>query len=136
MQKEITLAAKLDNLETAQSFFDELLEEHDCPMRELFQIDVSVEEIFVNIANYAYPGAEGEATLMVEYAEDPRRIIMTFIDQGIAFNPLDKKDADVTLSAEEREIGGLGILMVKKNMTEMKYRRENDCNVLTLIKEF
>lgn len=137
MYKELVVAAQIDNLHMVQEFFDEMLEEAGASMKDIFQIDVAVEEIFVNIANYAYGDLEGTVALHAETIDDgatPKRIVMTFIDQGTPFDPLKKEDTDVTLSAEERQIGGLGIFMVKKSMDDVTYTFENDSNILTLVK--
>lgn len=133
--KTLIVPAALDQLERVQSFVEELLEDVDCPMRELFQINVAVEEIFVNIASYAYPEGGGEAEISVEVAENPRRVIVCFRDGGTPFDPLQKEDADTSPEALERRTGGLGILMVKKTMTAMRYERLDGKNVLTIEKE-
>ena len=131
--RSLTVAAKKEELETVQAFIDGILEEHDCPMKTQFQIDVAVEEIFVNIAHYAYPGGKGDVKLSVLDAGDS--VKLRFTDSGVAFDPLKRTDPDITLSAEERSIGGLGIYMVKKSMDDVCYERKNDCNVLTLTKK-
>lgn len=111
-------------------------EEAGCPPRALMQLEVSAEEIFVNIAHYGYPeGTGGKAKITLSLAEGPAAVV-EFADHGVAFDPLAKPDADITLSAEERRIGGLGILMVKKAMDNVSYRREDGMNILTLEKRF
>ena len=132
--KTITLDAKVDNLNDVLAFVDGVLEEADCPMKTQTQIDVAVEEIFVNVASYAYKGSSGTVTLEMDILQDPARASITFIDQGIPYNPLAKEDPDVTLSAEERQIGGLGIYIVKKSMDNLTYDRTEDKNVFTLEK--
>lgn len=127
--------ARLDRLQEVLAFVDEQLEAADCPMRAQMQIDVAVEEIYVNIASYAYAPAVGPATIQLEMVESPRAVEITFIDAGIPFDPVARPDPDVTLSAEERQIGGLGIYMVKKSMDDVKYVRQNDMNVLTVSKK-
>lgn len=98
------------------------------------QIGVSVEEIFVNIAHYAYAPEIGRATVRVEVSGDPVTVSITFIDRGVPYDPLAKKDPDVTLPAEQREIGGLGIFMTKKIMDDMVYEYKNGSNILKLVK--
>ena len=98
------------------------------------QIELAVEEIFVNIAHYAYRPQIGQATVRVEVKEEPLSVIITFIDRGVPYDPLKRSDPDVTLSAEEREIGGLGIFMTKKVMDEVAYEYKDGQNVLTLKK--
>ena len=127
--------ATLDQMEQVQTFIDEQLENYDCSAKARFQLDMAVEEIFVNIANYAYlPEQKGEATVRCCVGGSPLRVTIQFLDNGKPFNPLAKEDADITLSAEEREIGGLGILMVKKSMDEVDYAYEDGKNILTIKK--
>lgn len=133
--KERIFPATMDQLEPVQSFIGEQLEEHNCSGRVKFQLDVAIEEIFVNIVHYAYcPGEEGQATIRCSVGGDPLQVTIQFLDNGKPFNPLDKKDADTTLSAEERDIGGLGILMVKKSMDAVDYAYEEGKNILTIKK--
>ena len=132
--KEFKTEAITENLHAVLGFIDEQLEQMDCPMKQQMQIDVAVEEIFVNIAHYAYVPGTGEATIRVELYHDPSEAEITFIDRGVPYDPLAKPDPDVTLSAEERVIGGLGIFMVKKTMDEVKYEYLDGCNILTIKK--
>ena len=125
--------ARLDRLDDVLAFVDGILETLDCPMKTQLQLDVAVEELYVNIAHYAYAPATGPAWLRVAVEEGPA-VAITFIDQGMPYDPTAKPDPDVTLSAEERQIGGLGIYMVKKSVDDMVYRREGDSNVLTIHK--
>ncbi len=133
--RELTLEAKVDNLNQVLAFVDGVLEEMDCPLRVQMQIDVAVEEVFVNIASYAYAPGIGDATIQVETEQDPPSLSVTFLDSGVPYDPLKKPDPDVTLSAEERQIGGLGIYMVKKSMDDMRYAYRDGQNVLTIIKK-
>ena len=128
--------AVLDQLECVQTFVLDQLK--GCPYSERVraQLDVAVEEIFVNIARYAYPpGRPGWVLIRCQVDQEPLRITLQFVDSGVPFNPLAKRDADITLSAEDRQIGGLGILMVKRSMDEMEYAYENGQNLLTLVKK-
>lgn len=131
--KEITLPATVSNIAKVTEFVVAQLEEINCPPKTQIQIDVAIDELFGNIANYAYGDATGEATVRVE-SPIPSSIEITFIDSGVAYNPLEKQDPDTTLSAEERQIGGLGIFIVKKTMDEMKYKYEDGKNILTIKK--
>lgn len=126
--------AELAALEDVLAFVDGQLERCGCSSRVKFQLDVAVEEIFVNIAHYAYPEREGEATVRCSVGGDPVQVTVQFLDNGQPFNPLEKKDADTTQPAEERDIGGLGILMVKKSMDAVNYVYENGKNILTIKK--
>ena len=132
--KELTLEAKVANLQQVLDFVDENLTSMRCPMKILMQIDVAVEEIFVNVASYAYTPDTGSVTIRMDLQEKPRAVVITFIDSGIPYNPLAKEDPDVTLSAEERQIGGLGIYMVKQSMDNVTYRFSDGKNILTLEK--
>ena len=132
--KELEIQALTDNLPQVLAFVDEQLEAADCPMKIQMQIDIAVEEIFVNIAHYAYAPEVGNAIIRIETFTDPPEVDITFIDSGIPYDPLAKADPDITLSAEERQIGGLGIFMVKKSMDDVRYEYLDGHNVLTLKK--
>ena len=132
--KEITLAATVENIETVTEFVNAQLELIDCPIKVQMQIDIAIDELFGNIAHYAYDSEIGNATVRVEVSEEPLAVIITFIDNGIPYDPLAKDDPDITLSAEEREIGGLGIYMVKKSMDEITYEYKDGQNILTIKK--
>jgi len=133
--KELDIEAVVDNLPDVLAFVDEQLENTDCSMKIQMQIDMAVEEIFVNIAQYAYDPETGPATLRVEVKPDGSAVIITFIDHGVPYDPLAKTDPDITLSAEEREVGGLGIFLVKQSMDDIKYEYIGGRNILTIIKE-
>ena len=113
---------------------ERLLEEADCPVKAQMQIGVAVEEIFINIANYAYAPDKGKATVCVEVSEEPVTVTITFVDHGVPYDPLAKADPDVTLPAVEREIGGLGIFMTKNLMDDVTYEYRDGKNILTLKK--
>ena len=132
--KELTLQATLENIPVVTAFIDEQLETLDCPMKAQMQIDVAIDELFGNIAHYAYAGATGDATVRFDFDEATCMASITFVDSGTPFNPLEKADPDVTLSAEERGIGGLGIFMVKKTMDRIEYTHKNGFNILSIHK--
>ena len=132
--KELTIAAKIENVPEVTAFVDEQLETLDCPMKAQMQIDIAIDELFGNIAHYAYHPGAGDATVRVEVSEDPLAVIITFIDNGIPYNPLEKADPDVTLSVEDRQIGGLGIFMVKKSMDDITYEYKDGQNILKIKK--
>jgi len=132
--KELTIAATVENIESVTDFVNEQLEALDCPMKAQMQIDIAIDEIFSNIAHYAYNPEIGQATVRVEVPEDPLSVMITFIDNGVPYDPLAKADPDTTLSAEERDIGGLGIYMVKKSMDEIVYEYKNGHNILKIKK--
>ena len=132
--KEITIAATVENIDVVTDFVNEQLESCDCPIKAQMQIDIAIDELFSNIAHYAYNPETGDATVRVEVVEDPMAVVITFIDKGIPYDPLKKADPITALSAEEREIGGLGIFMVKKSMDEVTYEYKDGQNILTIKK--
>ena len=132
--KELTIEAKTSNIEAVTDFVNEQLEALDCPMKAQMQIDIAIDELFSNIAHYAYNPEIGQATVRVEVVEDPLSVVITFIDNGVSYDPLAKADPDTTLSAEERDIGGLGIYMVKKSMDEIAYEYKDGQNILKIKK--
>ena len=133
--KELTIAAKIENSEVVTNFVNEQLEALDCSMKAQMQIDIAIDELFGNIAHYAYNPEIGQATVRVEVIEDPLAVTITFIDNGVPYDPLAKADPDTTLSAEDREMGGLGIYMVKKSMDDITYEYKDGQNILTIKKK-
>ena len=119
-------------LQNAIAFVEEELEKLDCSMKAMMQITVCVEEMFINVAHYAYGGSPGTVALTVDGENGVVSITLT--DHGVPFDPLAKDDPDITLSAEERQIGGLGIFMVKKSMDEVRYERRGQQNIFTMKK--
>ena len=132
---EMTIEANTGNLEKVLAFLDAELDEAGCGMKVQTQMDIAVEELFVNIASYAYAPGEGSVTIRVDTAPEPKTVTVTFFDSGTPYDPLEKPDPDVTLSADERQIGGLGIFMVKKSMDAMHYERREGQNILTIVKK-
>lgn len=133
---KMTVDATVDNLNKVLAFIDEQLEANNCPMRVMLEIDVAAEEIFVNVASYAYTSGVGSVAIEVNFEEHPKAVAIRFIDSGIPYNPLEKEDPDVTLPAEKRGIGGLGVFMVKKSMDEVTYEYKDGKNHLTIRKFF
>ena len=132
--KELTVGASVDNIEAVTAFVDRELEALHCPMKAQMQIDVAIDELFSNIARYAYPNEDGEATVRVEVEDDPLAVIISFIDCGKPFDPLSRDDPDVTLGVDERAIGGLGIFVVKKTMDAVDYEYKDGRNILRIRK--
>ncbi|MFI3312574.1 MAG: ATP-binding protein [Eubacteriales bacterium] len=132
--KELTVAATLEAVVEVQAFVEEELERVGVSPSAMIQISICVEEVYVNIAHYAFGSEIGEANIRCTIEENPLRVTLQFLDSGKPFDPLAKEDADITLAAEERRIGGLGILMVKKSMDTVTYTRENGKNILILHK--
>ena len=133
--KEITVPAVLAELNQVIAFVSRELEDFHCPTAAQMQIELAVEELYVNIANYAYQPEDGDATVRLRVEEDPLQVTIQFLDSGKPYNPLEKPDPDVALPAKEREIGGLGIFLVKKNMDEIAYEYKDGKNVLTVKKK-
>ena len=129
-----TFEAKVENLNNVLSFVESELENHEASMKVMMPISVAVEELFVNVASYAYEGNVGQCTIEMDFVDDD--VIFNMIDSGFEFNPVEKDDPDISLSAEERGIGGLGILMVKKYMDSVTYERIDGKNILTMKKRF
>ncbi len=131
----ITVAARTDALDTVCDFVEERLSAFDCPMRTLLQLRLAIEEIFVNIASYAYAPAEGEAEVRCEVLEEPLRVVIQFLDGGQPFDPLAREDADTSEEALMSREGGLGILLVKNTMDDVRYSYEDGKNILTVMKK-
>lgn len=134
--QEFHVDAAIENIERVTEFVDRQLEGMGCPIKAQMQIDIAIDELFGNIAHYAYHPDVGPVTVQVEVAEDPMAVIITFIDQGVPYDPLAKEDPDVALPLEEREAGGLGIFMVKKAMDEIAYEYRDGRNILKIKKKF
>ena len=134
-RNELETEAVNENLQQVISFIEQHLDETGCQPKTKMQISVAAEEIFVNIANYAYAPERGKATVRVEVSEDPITVTITFIDNGKPFDPTKNAEPNVSLPAEERDIGGLGILMTKKMMDDVVYEYSEGRNILTLKKD-
>ena len=133
--KELTVDATVENIDAVTDFVNAALEEYSCSMKAQTQIDIAIDELFGNIARYAYHPQVGKATVQVEMEENTPVVTVTFRDHGMPYNPLNTQDPDVTLSAEEREIGGLGIYLVKKSMDEVLYEYQDGQNILRVKKK-
>ena len=130
---ELTIDATVENIGKVTEFVNAHLEAFGCPRKVQAQIDIAIDELFGNIAHYAYNPEVGTATVRVEVAEDA--VVITFIDGGVPYDPVAKADPDTTLGAEERDIGGLGIYMVKKSMDDISYEYRNGQNILRIKKK-
>ncbi|MFI3251275.1 MAG: ATP-binding protein [Eubacteriales bacterium] len=139
MTKELTVEAVIENLDPIQVFIEEALDEVACPMKIAMQISIAVEEIFLNIVNYAYNPVTGRAIIrcaLEDCGDDKMQVCIGFLDNGKPFNPLETEEADISLSAEDRDIGGLGIYMVKKSMDHIEYNYVDNQNILSFSKKF
>ena len=131
---ELEIAAEKKYFPEVISFIDRQLEAAECPAKIQMQIDLAVEEVFVNISDYAYTSEKGTALIRVELSGDPASVTITFEDSGIPYDPLAREDPDITLPIRERTIGGLGIFLVKKIMDEVTYEYRDGKNILSLKK--
>ena len=132
---DMSIEAKIGNLDQVLAFVDGILEGFDCPMKTRMQMDIAVEELFVNIAHYAYAPNTGVARISASFDEKSRCFSLSFSDSGIPFNPLAKKDPDISEKLEDRKIGGLGIYMVKQSMDDVRYEHRDGMNILTIEKK-
>ena len=130
-----TFKAKTEALSDILGFVDEMLEKYECPMKIQTAVCVAIEEVFVNVARYAYKDGEGDVCFGIGFDEESRTFTFRMADRGVQFDPLKKPDPDITLSAEDREIGGLGIFITKKTMDSVEYAYENGENILTMTKK-
>jgi anti-sigma regulatory factor (Ser/Thr protein kinase) len=133
--KELKLEASIDNIAPVTDWVNEILEQSDCPVKIQLQIDVAIDEIVTNIASYAYGAEGGDFSVQAEIRNEPRQLELRFIDSGIPFDPLQKADPDTSLSAEERQIGGLGIYLVRSIMDQVTYSRKEGKNILSMTKK-
>ncbi len=129
-----TFPAKTEALSDVLGFVEQMLDSFECPIKIQVALCVAIEEVFVNVAHYAYGEGEGNMSLGIGFDEESRAITFRMTDKGIPFDPLKKPDPDISLSADEREIGGLGIFITKKTMDSLTYTYEYNENILTMIK--
>ena len=131
--RELVLESIDENLTEILKVLDEDLESAGCDIDTRYEIDIAVEEIFVNISDYAYGGGIGPVRIQIEIDEG---VTVTFIDEGVEFDPLKREDPDITLPEKDRPVGGLGIYLVKKSMDEMTYLYDEGRNILTIKKKW
>lgn len=132
--KTKTIPASAENLSKVFAFVEECLEEKACSRKMFLQIQMAVEEIFVNIASYAYQPESGTVKIGVEVQEEPLTAVITFLDHGIPYDPLSRESPDLDIPIEERDVGGLGIYLVKEIMDDVSYEYRDGQNMLTLTK--
>ena len=124
-----------ENLPQALLFVEEQLDSYGCSKQTVNKIQIAVEEIFINVAQYAYGLDKGIVIIDMDYIKENSSVKITFTDSGRQYNPLLRKDPDVTLGANERKVGGLGIFMVKNSVDNVEYEYKNGHNCLTLTSE-
>ena len=130
-----TFPAKTEALSDVLGFVDQMLDRFECPMKIQMAVCVAIEEVFVNVAHYAYGEGQGDMSLGIGFDAGNHAVTFRMTDQGAPFDPLKNPDPDITLSAEDRKIGGLGIFIAKKTMDSISYAYENGENILTMIKK-
>ncbi len=111
------------------------LEKAGFTYKDILRLKVCIEEVFINVAHYAYGEATGDVDIGIEHDVANNQVIFSFVDSGLQFDPLAKEDPDITLTAQERQIGGLGIFICKKIMDDIQYNYENGKNILTMTKK-
>ena len=133
--KELTMSADRKNIPAVIDFVNRELDALGCSLKAEAQIDIAIDEIYSNIVKYGYEEEGGEVTVSFDVSEEPLAMTLSFRDEGKPFNPLERRDPDVTLSAKDRKIGGLGIFMVKRLMDEVRYEYKGGQNVLRVRKQ-
>ena len=133
--ENLIISAEIKNLDTVTDFVLQRPEIAACPKATQYQLRLAIEEVFVNIASYAYDPEIGPAEVRCEVLDDPLRVVIQFLDHGKPFDPLAKEDADTSEAALMERIGGLGILLVKETMDDVSYTYEDGKNILTILKK-
>ena len=131
---ELVIDALVENLDAVHDFVHNSIADLGCSKKFIFQLDLVVEEIFVNIAEYAYTPNVGLAKILSEVDGDSKKVSLTFIDSGVEYDPLKKSDPDIDLELEERQIGGLGIFLTKNLVDDISYRYVDGQNILQIMK--
>ena len=129
----LRVPAKLEGMDVILAFVSYLLDINGCSTKTRTQLRIAIEELYVNVTLYAYPDGDGWAEIRGSVEDGVATF--TLIDSGRPFDPLAKEDPDTMLSGEDREIGGLGIFMVKTTMDEMTYEYRDGCNRLVMRKK-
>lgn len=131
---KLVVPAEIDKLDDVIAFIDTSLEGHEYSDKTLMEIEIAVEEIFVNIASYAYPPGTGVVSVETDISGKPEKLIARFVDNGIKYDPLEKEDPDIGLSVEDTSIGGLGIFITKESMDDVVYEYKENKNILIITK--
>ena len=132
---KLTVPAKIENLQKVMDFLDDHLNSVDYVLKARLQLELSIEEVYVNIVNYAYGSEEGEIIICCNVSQSPLKVTMQFIDYGKPYNPLENEAPDILLNAEEKEIGGLGIFLIRNNVDDISYKYLDGKNILTIQKK-
>ena len=132
--EKLTIPAKLENLEAMLEFIVERAGTLGFDEKKKFQIKLAAEEALVNVINYAYPDKNGNIEITLT-SRNNEALEIEIIDWGFAFDPLSLPEPNICAPLEERQIGGLGIHLIRKIMDEVRYKREDDRNILSLVKK-
>ena len=132
--RELTLPARRSNIPAIIDFVNAELDSMNCSAKTKAQINIAIDELYSNIANYGYGEEQGSVTVGIETERGPHAVTISFTDRAKPFDPLAREDPDVTLPARTRKIGGLGIYMVKKCMDDVRYEYRDGKNILTIRK--
>lgn len=132
--KELTVEATVRNIPAVTDFVDEALDTMGCSQRIQTQINIAIDELFSNIAHYAYNPATGPATVQVEVEKNPLAVVVTFIDRGKPYDPLSAREPDLSLDLMQRPVGGLGIFLVRRTMDDVSYEYRDGRNILRIKK--
>lgn len=132
--KELTVEATVRNIPAVTDFVDEALDTMGCSQRIQTQINIAIDELFSNIAHYAYNPATGPATVQVEVEKNPLSVVVTFIDRGKPYDPLSAREPDLSLDLMQRPVGGLGIFLVRRTMDDVSYEYRDGRNILRIKK--
>ena len=133
---ELTLEAAIENIAQVTEFINARLETVGCETRTQRLIDVAIDELFSNIARYAYAPQTGMATIRIDVNQELRTVEISFLDAGIPYNPLTHEDPVSGLTCKERKEGGFGIYIVKKSMDDIRYEYADGYNVTTIVKKY
>lgn len=131
--KKIVLNADISQLNNIFSVIDDILSGYEISPKSIMQLKLVIEEIFSNICNYAYDD-DGKVELNLDFKENILTFTISFIDEGKSFNPILNDNPDITLNSDDRNIGGLGIFIVKKNVDDINYEQVDGKNILTIKK--
>ena len=132
---KLTVPAKIENLQKVMDFLDDQLNSVDYVLKARLQLELSIEEAYVNIVNYAYGSEEGEIIICCNVDENPLKVTMQLIDYGKPYNPLKSEYSDISQGTEEKKIGGLGIFLIKHNVDDISYKYLDGKNILTIQKK-
>lgn len=128
----LKLLAKIEHLPQWMQFIADCAQEHGLPSKRIREIELALEEVLVNVCQYAYPEDDGEVEVACR-VDAQQRFIIDIVDRGIPFDPLAVEEPNLTEDLDSRQVGGLGLLLVRRLMDDVSYRREDDQNIMKLM---